>query len=60
MEKDKRLIQAEEILIELEEPYKVADLIGGFVTILSGCVVLNEVIDNQINLKYSSSATKCE
>jgi len=46
MKKDKRVIQAEEMLNELEEPYKIADLTGGFVTILLGCVVLNEVIDS--------------
>ncbi len=44
MEQDKRVIQAEEMLKELEEPYKPSDLIGGFTTILLGCLILQDGI----------------
>ena len=49
MKKDKRVIQAEEILDVLEEnPKHSSNLIGGFITILVGVTVLNE-IKKQLN-----------
>lgn len=48
MEKEKRVIQAEEILDELEEPYKISDLMGGFVTILLGCLA-HQIVAEELN-----------
>ena len=46
MEKDKRVIQAKEILNKLEEADKVSNLVGGFVTILLGCIILDKVLED--------------
>ena len=44
MKKDKRVIQAEEMLDILEDnPKYTSSLIGGFITIFIGATLLNEI-----------------
>lgn len=47
MKKDKRIIQAEEILNVLEENSNIkylSNLIGGFITILIGTAILDKMV----------------